>query len=131
MVDINRIISFSSMQIHMTRTRAALIHLAISVAFAVAAALLIVLGWYTLPYFWLVGGLFLLALIVGVDVILGPLMTFIVCAPASPGKNCFFDLSLIGLLQAAALVYGLHAAYTSRLVYAVYVDGVFHLVKAK
>lgn len=114
----------------MTRTRAACIHLGISLTLAVSATLLIVFGWYTLPYFWLVGGPLLLALIVGVDVILGPLMTFIICAPGKSRKELFFDLSLIGLLQAAALVYGLHASYTSRLVYAVYVDGVFHLVKA-
>ncbi|MDP3217772.1 MAG: hypothetical protein Q8S73_26930 [Deltaproteobacteria bacterium] len=114
----------------MTRTRAALTHLAVSVTLAVAAAFLILSGWFTLPYFWLIGGPLLLALIVGVDVILGPLMTFIVCAPGKSRKELFFDLSLIGLLQAAALVYGLHASYTSRLVYAVYVDGAFHLVKS-
>lgn len=114
----------------MTRTRAALIHLAISVTLAVVAALLILFGWYTLPYFWLVGGPLLLALIVGVDVILGPLMTFVVCAPGKSRKELFLDLSLIGVLQVAALVYGLHASYTSRLVYAVYVGEAFHLVKA-
>lgn len=114
----------------MTRTRVAVFHLAISVMLAVAAALLILFGWYTLPYFWLVGGPLLLTLIIGVDVILGPLMTLIVCAPGKSRNELFLDLSLIGLLQVAALVYGLHASYSSRLVYAVYVGEAFHLVKA-
>lgn len=114
----------------MTRTRAAFIHLAISSLFATGAALLIALGWFTLPYFWLIGGPLLLTLIVGVDIVLGPLMTFIVCAPGKSRKELFLDLALIALLQAAALGYGLHTSYTSRLVYAVYVEGSFHLVKA-
>lgn len=114
----------------MTRTRAALIHIAISTLFATGAALLIAFGWFTLPYFWLIGGPLLLALIVGVDIVLGPLMTFIVCAPDKSRKELFFDLTLIALLQVAALAYGLHTSYTSRLVYAVYVEGRFHLVKA-
>ncbi len=114
----------------MTRTRAALIHIAISTLFATGAALLIAFGWFTLPYFWLIGGPLLLALIVGVDIVLGPLMTFIVCAPSKSRKELFFDLALIAMLQVAALGYGLHTSYTSRLVYAVYVGGSFHLVKA-
>ncbi len=114
----------------MTRARAALIHIAISTLFATGAALLIAFGWFTLPYFWLIGGPLLLALLVGVDIVLGPLMTFIVCAPGKSRKELFFDLTLIALLQLAALGYGLHTCYTSRLVYAVYVEGSFHLVKA-
>lgn len=115
---------------NMTRVRAALVHLAISATVAAAAVSLIVFGWYTLPYFWLIGGPMLVALIVGVDVVLGPLLTFVICAPNKPRKELFFDLALIGLVQAIALIYGLHTAYTSRLVYAVYVDRAFHLVKA-
>jgi hypothetical protein len=117
-------------QIRITRTRAALIHLAISSSFAIITIALILFGWYTLPYFWLIGGPLLLALIVAVDVVLGPLMTFIVCSPSKPRKELLLDLSLIGLVQIAALAYGLHASYTSRLVYAVYTEGSFHLVKA-
>ena len=114
----------------MTRVRAALVHLAISGTAAAVAVSLIVFGWYTLPYFWLIGGPMLVMLIVGVDVVLGPLLTFVVYAPSKSQKELFFDLTLIGLLQAAALVYGLHTGYSSRLVYAVYVDRAFHLVKA-
>lgn len=114
----------------MTRTRTALIHLAISGAVSAIAIALILFGWYRVPYFWLIGGPLLLVLIVGVDVILGPLMTFIVYSPRKSRKERIFDLALIGLVQALALIYGLHTSYTSRLVYAVYVDGAFHLVKA-
>ena len=39
-------------------------------------------------------------------------------------------MSLIALVQAAALIYGLYAGYTSRLVYGVFVDKAFMLVKA-
>jgi hypothetical protein len=72
----------------------------------------------------------LLALIVGVDVVLGPTMTLIVFNPAKSRQALALDLSLIVLVQAAALTYGLYAGYTSRLVYGVFVDKGFKLVKA-
>lgn len=115
---------------HMTRTRAALIHIAISAVFALGAAMLITFGWFPLPYFWLIGGQLLLALIIGVDIMLGPLMTFIVLAPSKSRKELFVDLASIALIQVAALGYGLHTSYASRLVYAVYVEGGFHLIRA-
>lgn len=114
----------------MTRVNAALIHLTISAVLASMVIGLLLFGWYRLPYFWAVGGPLLLALIVGVDVVLGPLMTLMVFNPAKSKRALSLDLSLIALVQAAALIYGLYSGYTSRLVYGVFVDNGFKLVKA-
>jgi hypothetical protein len=114
----------------MTRVNAALTHLLISVILASIVIGLLLFGWYRLPYFWAVGGPMLLALIVGVDVVLGPLMTLIIFNPAKSRLALTLDLSLIALVQAAALGYGLYTGYTSRLVYGVFVENEFRLVKA-
>jgi hypothetical protein len=114
----------------MTRFKAALIHLTISTILASCVIGLLLFGWYRLPYFWAVGGPMLLALIIGVDVVLGPTLTLIIFNPAKSRRALSFDLSLIALVQAAALVYGLYTGYTSRLVYGVFVERGFKLVKA-
>lgn len=114
----------------MTRVKAALIHLIISAILASSVIGLLLFGWYRLPYFWAVGGPLLLALIVGVDVVLGPFMTLIVFNPAKSRQALAFDLSLIALVQATALLYGLYSGYTSRLAYGVFVENSFKLVKA-
>ena len=114
----------------MTRIKAALIHLTISTLLASCVIGLLLFGWYRLPYFWAVGGPMLLALIIGVDVVLGPTMTLIVFNPAKSRRALSFDLSLIALVQATALIYGLYTGYTSRLVYGVFIDRMFKLVKA-
>jgi hypothetical protein len=114
----------------MTRRRAALLHLAISASLAAVVIALILFFWYPLPYFWAMGGPLLLVLILGVDVVLGPLMTLIVFNPAKPRRELRMDLGLIALIQAAALIYGLHAGFVTRLVYVVYSGHGFQIVKA-
>ncbi|MGA7178161.1 MAG: hypothetical protein WBX11_01050 [Thiobacillaceae bacterium] len=114
----------------MTRVKAALIHLIISAILASTVIGLLLFGWYRMPYFWAVGGPLLLVLIVGIDVVLGPLMTLIIFNPAKSRRQLSVDLSVIALVQATALLYGLYAGYTSRLAYGVFVDNAFRLVKA-
>jgi hypothetical protein len=113
-----------------TRLKAALVHLVISAVLASTVLGLLLLGWYRLPYFWAIGGLFLLTLIIGIDVILGPMMTLIIFNPAKSRRALTFDLTMIGLVQAMALAYGLYTGYSSRLAYGVFVDRSFKIVKA-
>lgn len=101
----------------MNRLQAALIHLAISAAVgaSIAAALLVV--WYPPPYFAAAGALDLTVVILGVDLVLGPLLTLVVFRVGKPSLK--FDLSIIALVQASALVYGLSVVVESRPVYLV------------
>jgi hypothetical protein len=57
--------------------------------------------WYPRPYFDAMGGQALLALIVGVDVTLGPLLTLIVFNPKK--QELKFDLAVIAACQLTAL----------------------------
>jgi hypothetical protein len=96
----------------MTRWKAAAIHLGISAAVGVGAAGLIFGVWYPSPYSHAVGAGRLILLLLGVDVVLGPLLTLIVFK--SGKKSLRFDLSVIALLQACALVYGMSVIVRAR-----------------
>jgi hypothetical protein len=97
------------------RARASAIHLAISVAVAAIAALQIFLVWYPNPVQKAMGANGLFWLILTVDVILGPLLTFVVFNPSK--KSLKMDLALIGLVQVIALSYGMHTMYQGKPAY--------------
>lgn len=99
----------------MSRWKAAALHFCISIAIAGFASGLLLGVWYPPPYFHAGGAGKLLALVVGVDVSIGPLLTLLVFKSGKRGLK--FDLSVIGILQAAALVYGFHVLVQSRPVF--------------
>jgi hypothetical protein len=112
------------------RARAAGLHLLISLVVAALAAALVFGLWYPGIYRILAGGRELFALVVAVDVILGPLLTLAVFDIRKPLKALGRDLAVIGLLQMAALVYGLHTVYVVRPVAMVFEVDRFRVVTA-
>lgn len=112
----------------MTRWKASLIHLGISLIVAAIASALLMGVWYPPPYFRAAGAERLLLLVVGVDVVLGPLLTLLVFKRGKPGLK--LDLAIIGLVQAAALVYGFQVMLQSRPVFMVAAVDRFVLVAA-
>lgn len=96
----------------MSRWKAAGIHLLISIAVAIAAFLLLFFVWYPGPLFEATGGSRLVLLLVAIDVVIGPLLTLIVFRAGKRGMK--FDLAVIGLLQLAALLYGIHVITAAR-----------------
>jgi len=114
----------------MTRIKAALTHLLISASLSSIVICLLLFYWYPLPFFWALGGLMLLALIVGIDVVLGPIMTLILFNPEKSRRALTLDMSLIAIVQIAALSYGLYSGYVSRMVYGVFDGQRFQLVQA-
>jgi len=111
-----------------TRWQAALFHLGLSALMASLVVAVMVLLWYPSPYFQVSGGFTLLALIVGVDVVLGPMLTFVVFNPAK--KSLVYDLAVIVMLQVAALIYGVHVMASARPAFIVYIRGAFDVVAA-
>jgi hypothetical protein len=112
----------------MSRWKAASIHLGISALIAGIALALLLGLWYPPPWFQAEGGLGLLKLLVGVDVVLGPLLTLAVFKSGKPGLK--FDLAVIGIMQALALAYGLHVMLVARPVFLVAAKDRFVLVAA-
>lgn len=112
----------------LTRWQAAGIHLALSVLVAAAVLAALLLVWYPQPYFRLAGGAGLMMILIGVDVVLGPLMTLVVFNPAK--KSLRFDLAVIAALQLAALAYGISVIAQARPVYVVYAGERFNVIGA-
>jgi hypothetical protein len=112
----------------MSRWKAAGIHLCISLVIAGISSALLIGVWYPPPYFHAGGAGKLLALVVGVDISIGPLLTLLVFKAGKRGLK--FDLTVIGLLQAAALAYGFHTITSSRPVFMVAAVDRFVLVDA-
>jgi len=100
----------------MTRWKAAGIHSTISVAIALLVGALMFRLWYPAPYSHAAGAdqLFLL---VCAGLAVGPLLTLIVFRPNKWGLK--FDLITIGILQSAALFYGMSVVLQSRPIFLV------------
>lgn len=101
----------------MTRYKAALIHFLLSLLVAAVAVGLLLGLWYPPPYFQAGGADRLLSLVVGVDVILGPLLTLVVFNTCK--SELKRDLAIIVALQLAALAYGFYVMLQSRPVFLV------------
>lgn len=112
----------------MTRFHAATIHLCISVLIVVTLIILMMGIWYPSQYFKLMGGGELIYLIGGIDICLGPLLTFAVFK--SGKKKLKFDLAVIGLLQISALAYGSYTMFNARPVFTAFADGEFTVATA-
>lgn len=96
----------------MSRWKAATIHFSISILIGLLAMALLLLVWYPQPYFGAVGGDHLVVVLLGVDLVLGPLLTLILFK--SGKKGMLFDLCLIAVIQASALAYGLYVITLAR-----------------
>lgn len=90
------------------------IHLLISMFVVGIAALLLFGLWFPYPYKDLAGGLHLFWLLIGVDVVCGPMLTAILFNPKKSRQELAFDLSIVGLLQVCALAYGLYSISLAR-----------------
>ncbi len=96
----------------MSRWKAAGIHLLCSIGLAVFAAALVFGLWFPPPYFHASGGDRLVFILICVDLVVGPLLTLIIFRAGKKGLK--FDLAIIGIVQVAALVYGLSIITASR-----------------
>lgn len=112
------------------RIRAALIHLSASALVAASIAALVLLAWFPGVYAQAMGAYRLLALILGCDVVIGPVLSLIVCSPGKPRRLLIMDYAVIVSLQLAALVYGLSVIVGSRPVFTVFAIDRFNLVAA-
>jgi len=113
----------------MSRWHAFLIHLGISLSIFGVLAYLVAKVWYPDFFFQTDGGWQGLRLLLGVDLVLGPLLTLVVFRAGKPGLR--FDLTVIGILQSACLVAGVWIVHGERPLAIVYIDGSFYSVTAQ
>lgn len=112
------------------RVKAAGVHFIISAAVALVVASLVFGLWYPKPHHHLSGGMSLFFMLIGIDLVLGPLLTLIVFNARKPRRELVRDLAIIGAVQLAALAYGVNVAYQARPVYVAFEYHRFRVVYA-
>ncbi len=88
------------------RIKAFLIHLGISLVLFLALLYVIVYIWYPPPFFKYDGGWQGIQLIIGVDLVLGPMLTLAVFNIKKARHLLKRDLTIIGIIQIGALIAG-------------------------
>jgi len=110
----------------LSRVKAALTHLLISVfAFSIFLSFVFFI-WYSYPFNITEGVGDIVYLMAGIDIVLGPLLTLVVFKAGKKGLK--IDLTLIGLVQIAALIYGGHVIYSERPAWLVFAKDRFEVV---
>jgi hypothetical protein len=108
------------------RVRAAALHLLACIVVVAMLFALIFGAWYPAPMPQLLGVGAILWIIVGVDLVVGPLFTLIVFDRRKPRLK--WDLAMIFALQLAALAYGVHTVYQGRPGFVVFAKDRFEVV---
>lgn len=92
---------------------------------------LMYLGWYHWPGWYLADMPAVLAIMVGVDVVLGPLLTLIIADPAKARRVLARDLGCILLVQLIAFTYGTITLWNGRPLYYAFSVNCLSLVQAQ
>jgi hypothetical protein len=123
-----------AMQINSSRFQAAFkamtVHLGLSLLVAAAVALLVFTFWFPYPYRELAGGSELFILVMAVDIVCGPLLTFVLYSPTKPKKEMLTDISLIVVIQLLALCYGIWNVWQIRPLYLVHEADRLNIISA-
>lgn len=106
------------------------IHFLVTLGFAACAAALIFLVWYPDPFETMIGGTELFLLVVGCDLALGPLISLVIYDRRKSRRALITDYSIVGIVQIAALVYGVHTLAAARPVYVAFSHDRIEIVSA-
>jgi hypothetical protein len=109
------------------RIYAFLIHLSISFSVAVLVSLVVFYVWYPAPLHEAVGVTNIFLMLMSIDIIVGPIITFLVYKRGKPSLK--FDLSTIAVLQMVALSYGVYNVYEGRPAFVVFNVDMFQVTR--
>ncbi len=112
------------------RFQAAVIHFFITLIVAGIAAALIFRVWFPDAFASMVGGRKLFVLLVSCDMVLGPLISLVIFSSAKPRRELVTDYCVVGVLQLAALMYGIHVVSQSRPVFIAFTKDRYEIVTA-
>ncbi len=96
------------------RVKAFGVHFSISVFFITLFLLAVFYIWYPYPFNEFYSTWDVIKIVAGVDVILGPLLTFVVFNKLKNPVALKRDLSIIVFVQVVALAWGVHITYSAR-----------------
>lgn len=104
------------------------VHLSLSALVGLVCAFIIYKVWFIAPLEIATKITPIFLMMVGIDIIVGPLLTFLVYKKGK--KTLKFDLSIIVVIQCIALIYGVFNIYQSRPLWIAFDQDAFYLVRA-
>jgi len=87
-------------------------------------------GWYRWPGWHLADAAHVVIVMVGVDIVIGPLLTFVIARSSKPRRELTRDIAMIVALQLSALIYGSVSLWHGRPLYYAFSENVLQLVQA-
>jgi hypothetical protein len=88
------------------------------------------LGWYRWPGWYLADAVQVTIVLAGVDLVVGPLLTFIIASAVKPRRELMRDIAVIATIQLIALVYGAVSLWHGRPLYYAFSEDALSLVQA-
>jgi hypothetical protein len=88
------------------------------------------LGWYRWPGWYLADAVQVTTVLAGVDLVVGPLLTFIIASSVKPRRVLMRDIAVIATVQLIALAYGTVSLWHGRPLYYAFSEDVLQLVQA-
>lgn len=113
-----------------SKVKASGIHLLASLGFGLLAGIFIFFIWYPPPYQKISGGSDLFLLLISIDIVIGPMITFVIYSRKKSRQAITLDFIAIAILQSAALAYGMWTLFVARPVYLVFEYKNFSVVHA-
>ncbi len=111
------------------KAKASIIHLLLSAVVISALVSLMLLFWFPAPFLGVTNFKEIAVILISIDLVLGPLLTFIVYNKAK--KSLKLDLSIIVSIQVVALSYGIYMLFLTHPVYITYYNNSFNVITAK
>jgi hypothetical protein len=88
------------------------------------------LGWYRWPGWHLADVARVVVVLAGVDIVVGPLLTFVIARSSKPRRELTRDIAMIVAVQLFALTYGAVSLWHGRPLYYAFSENVLQLVQA-
>lgn len=87
-------------------------------------------GWYQWPGWYLTGALTVVTMMAGIDIVLGPVLTFTIANPKKPRRALARDIAIIATVQLVALGYGMTTLWHGRPLYYTFSTRFLEMVQA-
>ncbi|WP_298435527.1 TfpX/TfpZ family type IV pilin accessory protein [Ottowia sp.] len=114
----------------LAKLKAFSLHFVVTALVAVLAAWLVFGLWYPHPYAQMMGGMKLFLLVVGCDLVLGPLVSLVIFNPKKKRKELMTDYAVVVAIQLAAIAYGLYVVAEARPAFLAFVADRYVVVSA-
>jgi hypothetical protein len=88
------------------------------------------LGWYRWPGWYLADATPVVTVLIGVDLVIGPLMTFVIASNSKAHHVLARDIGIIVAVQLCALIYGATSLWSGRPLYYAFSENLLQMVQA-